>query len=189
MGYSFGMMSAVDPNWTGTALASAITEPVLRDLLEHWVEARGPRPMPTRGCIDPTRIPGCLPHLWIYRRGEDGEFTCILSGEEIRMAWGQPIVDKPAASFLGPDYQGVVKSRWNKVLNGPAIQHGMARTDDQFKHVERLVLPVADAEGRPVQVLGGSIYRFDRQFPTDKPVLPATRSASFYDTRTLELIA
>jgi hypothetical protein len=183
------MTSSRLPPSPAKTLDSAITEPLLRDLLGHWVEARGDRPMPSREDIDPSRIPNCLPHVWIYRLAVDREFYCVLAGEKIREAWGHSIMNKSAAEILGSDYETVVKERWNRVLNTPAIQHGFFRNGDQYKNVERIALPISDANGRPIQVIGGSIYRYDTLSARELPVLAATNTVHFYDTRDLVRIA
>jgi hypothetical protein len=177
------------PSSAAETLDSAIMEPLLRDLLGHWLEARGDRAMPSREDIDPSRIPKCLPHVWIYRLAEDGEFYCVLAGEKIRQAWGHSIMNKSAAEILGPDYQRVVKERWRRVLDTPAIQHGFFRSNDQYKNVERIALPISDANGRPIQVIGGSIYHYDTLSARELPVLAATNTVHFYDTRDLVRIA
>jgi hypothetical protein len=107
----------------------------------------------------------------------------VLAGEKIREAWGHSIMNKSAAEILGSDYETVVKERWNRVLNTPAIQHGFYRRGDQYKNVERIALPISDANSRPIQMIGGSIYRFDSLSGRDLPVLAATEAANFYHTR------
>ena len=166
-------------------LHSVVDQPVLHSLLDHWIEVRGTRVMPTRDDIDPTRIASSLPYLWICRRGEDGEFTCVLAGEEIQLAWGHSIMNRPMAEFFGDDYGSVVKGRLNRVLDTPAIQHAVFRVGDQLKSVERLCLPVADGDGRPIQVFGGSVYQFDQQQRPDPTLSLATKSPRFYHTQDL----
>lgn len=173
------------PRETGQTLDLAITLPLLRTLLDYWIELRGARPMPTRDQFDPSRIPSCLPNLWICRRGEDSDFTCVLAGEEIQLACGHTIMNRPLADFLGDEYRSTVKGRLNRVLDTPAVLHAVFGIGNQPENVERLCLPIADSAGRPVQVLGGSVYRFDRQLRSDPEVLQAAKSAAFYHTRDL----
>lgn len=166
-------------------LESAIKQPVLRTLLDHWVRLRGARQMPTRDQIDPTLMAACLPYIWICRRGDDGEFVCVLAGEEVQQAWGHSIMSRPLAEVFGDEYWSDVRGRLLKVLETPAIQHAVFQIEHRFKSVERLSLPVADGSGRPVQILGGSVYQFDRLARPDPGLSHATRSPVYYDTRSL----
>ena len=169
-------------------LESVIRQPVLRALLDHWVQLRGDRRMPSREEIDPTRIPACLPHIWICRRGDDGEFVCVLAGEEVQQAWGYSIMNRPLAEVFGDEYWSDVRGRLAKVLETPAIQHANFQIDERFKSVERLSLPVADRDGQPVQILGGSVYQYDRLARPDPDLSHVTRAPIYYDTQSLEPI-
>ncbi len=117
--------------------------------------------MPRRRDVDPTRIAKVLPHVWIYRRDPECVYRCVLAGEEIN-AWGDPINGRCAGEVMGPDFVTHVRRRLDRMLDEALLTHGIQRERSQYKRVERLAFPIADNDGAPIQIMGASIYRWDR---------------------------
>lgn len=149
----------------------------LRRVLEHWLTARGNAVIPTRARIDPARFAACLPHVWIFRLMPDGEFRCTLAGEAINSAWGRTIMNRTAREILGEDHEPVVNSRWRSVLGRPSIMHAVASRHRGRPEIEHLVLPVADAAGEAVQVLGVTAFAAEQPEP---PICETRTEATFY---------
>src|SRR3546814_14738311 len=66
----------------GNVMLPAIKTPRLRMLLEHYLEVRGTRRMPSRGDIDALRLGPALPIIWLsaYEHAP-GTFRYRLAGE------------------------------------------------------------------------------------------------------------
>jgi len=128
-------------------------------LLHHWLTARQGRTIPTRSAIDALAFVPVLPDCWIYRLEADGEFYCTLAGENVRRSWSKRLIGRPAGEVVGADYR-FIKQRWLLLLSRPALLYSTQMNLDLPKKSERLVLPVADADGVPRQILGCSRYEY-----------------------------
>lgn len=141
-----------------------IRHPLLRGLLRHWAEARQGASVPFRTAIDPARMPQSLPHLWLYRydSGRD-DFLCTLAGEDIRVAWGRPIMHRYLTEFMPVAVRDLVSARCRRILEMPALMTSSGPGDNpggQFKVAKRLVVPLLDADGACTIILGLSAYEY-----------------------------
>src|SRR3546814_9814398 len=73
----------------GNVMLPAIKTQRLRMLLEHYLEVRGTRRMPSRGDIDALRLGPALPIIWMSEyEPAAGTFRYRLAGEAVNEIWG-----------------------------------------------------------------------------------------------------
>jgi len=139
---------------------AGITDPRLRALLSHWLEARGDQAVPERRHIDPTRVAPLLAYMWICGKvpGTD-RFRFRLAGDEIRTLIGKPVagayIDElfpNAADDLVAALETVLRTPAIHYVNGPLYRDGARRIQ-----AERLALPVSE-QGALSTVLGATIF-------------------------------
>ncbi|RVU34767.1 PAS domain-containing protein [Hwanghaeella grinnelliae] len=129
-----------------------------KSVFRHWNDIRGDRQMPARSDIDPMEIRSALPCIWIYERADDGVFRCRLAGEEINTANGRSIQGLTAREIIGPKFDQILSKRWAYILDTPAIFHGNTTNSPARRVVERMCLPLSDAEGNPRFNMGVTDY-------------------------------
>lgn len=152
-------------------------------LFDHWLSLWSPGNIPRRKSIDPTAFPRSLPYIWIYRLLYDGDFNCVLSGEEINAAWGRNIKGMSSREIIGVEYD-TTHPRWLAVINYPAILYLSQLELGLPKRSERIALPLADDDGVIRSIIGLSIYTSHYGAWDDSPcVRPGT--VQFWDARTL----
>lgn len=165
-------------------LPTDFEDPLISDVLQHWKSIREDRPLPSRRSIDPTAIPQCLPHVWLYRyAAEEDDFICRLSGAEVNSAWGFSIMGMRTANLFTPENLTKLKRRWKIVLETPAVMHSKLTTlreTQSFKRAERLTLPLADDDGNPAFIFGVTHYIFDKYYDKEKAVAPPEEQPIFY---------
>ena len=158
----------------------AIKSASIKAAFLHWTRARAERLMPRRSDIDPLEMVEALPYAWIYRRNADGEFYCALAGAKIETAWGGTIMNKTALDIIGPKFYPRIKRRWLYILQEPAILYSELMESPLSRPVERLILPVSDKDGVPVQVLGISHYLYPQAGSYKLPIKTSGDEANFY---------
>ncbi|GAB4185472.1 MAG: hypothetical protein OHK0024_25680 [Thalassobaculales bacterium] len=143
-----------------------IVDPRIRLAWNCWRALLRPGRVPARSALDPLAMPAALPILWLFRREEDGTFILTLAGEAIREVWGaNRLMRRPVAELFPPDMWPALKARCDRILDLPAVQHAHRQLAPQrvgaHRSAERLMLPLADDNGRPTHILGASAYRLD----------------------------
>jgi hypothetical protein len=159
----------------------------LREVLDHWVDARGGRDMPRRSDIDPTHMAGSLPYVWMVDHDKaSDEFIVALAGDEIRRAWGRPLMRRDVREAIGASFKAAEGS-WRRVLSMPAIMHGVYFGQAAYGRVERLVLPVEGSDGEATRLLGATVYEVRAMSPLARlPAEPPQFDVRFYDLRSLQ---
>lgn len=163
------------------SLGNLIQSKPLRDVFDYWESMKSGDRMPLRSEFDPSRIKESLPYVWMYKRGEDGEFYCSLAGEEVQSAWGHGIIGLKASDILTDSYATVI-ARWEFVLARPAVAY-TTLADAKIvnsKPVYRLTLPLADDDGVPYIVFGVSHYYYPSEDARDIPIR-ANPSMEYFD--------
>lgn len=139
-----------------------IETPRLRMLLEHYLDARGERPMPSRRDIDPLRLGPVLPIIWISDYEPDaGTFRYRLAGEEVNEIWGFSVAGRLLSDFVPRERFGPTNDDFLKVLrdNVALIANGAVyRCSGRIGLGERLVLPLA-SDGVTADGLIGATHR------------------------------
>ena len=160
----------------------------LKAAFDHWSQAKGDQLMPRRGDIDPLKMVEALPYAWIYRLNDEGEFFCALAGAKIETAWGHSIMNRPALEIVGPNSYTRIRRRWRFLLEEPAILYSELMESPLARPVERLVMPVANKEGVPIQVLGISHYFYPQADSYKLPIRSSDAEANFYRATSYERI-
>jgi len=140
----------------------AIKSQRLRRLLEHYLEARGERHLPSRRDIDPTRLGPVLPIIWISEyESAAGTFRYRLAGEEVNQVWGRSVAGCLLSDFVLPErfkptneaFLKVMREEMALLASGPVY-----RCNDRIGLGERLVLPLA-SDGITADGLIGATHR------------------------------
>ncbi len=135
----------------------------LASLLDHYLEARGDRPMPGRRDIDALAIAPLLPHVWICEyQPAAGTFRYRLAGEEINAVFqgrvaGRLLSDLVAAEHfdaVNAGFLDVVRLRQAALTSGPIY-----RCLERVALGERLALPLSDDGETADGIIGATIRR------------------------------
>lgn len=142
-------------------LAGIRTE-CLRMLLEHYLEVRGDRHMPSRRDIDPMRLGPVLPIIWIsdYEPAA-GTFRYRLAGEKVNELWGQPVAGRLLSDFSPPERFEATNESFLKVMReGAALmaRGAVFRCSGRIGLGERLILPLS-SDGVAADGLIGATHR------------------------------
>ena len=147
------------------SLLESLTLPGHRAVTQHWLELyhAGGNRVPALSSLDPLQFPAALPDIWIVDLHDDGRFRFHLLGENM-IAWqgGNP----KGLSFediYTPDILPVVTQMARRVIEQPAISchqiMSMTRHWSLPIPVERIALPMADAQGRIRHLFGVTVFR------------------------------
>ena len=144
------------------SLVDAISSPMLREIAQHWNEARGLKPMPTWADLSPSVLAPHFKWLWGFHYDPaTGDFTGRLAGTNIR--------DWLGANFLGASLKEIHPPKvfqeshqmLSHIVTTPAASrfHGrLFKIGDKTIEGERICLPLA-ADGTVAGgVLGASYY-------------------------------
>lgn len=143
-------------------MVPAIKNQRLRTLLEHYLEVRGARRMPSRGDIDALRLGPALPIIWIsdYEPAA-GTFRYRLAGEEVNEIWGSAVAGRLLSDFAPPERFSATNESFLKILREETALIGSGaiyRCSDRIGLGERLILPLA-SDGVTADGLIGATYR------------------------------
>jgi len=125
----------------------AIRSQRLRTLLEHYLEVRGARRMPSRRDIDAVRLGPVLPIIWISEyESAAATFRYRLAGEEVNRVWGRSVAGCLLSDFVLPErfkptndaFLKVLREELALIASGPVY-----RCTDRIGLGERLVLPLS----------------------------------------------
>jgi hypothetical protein len=140
----------------------AIRSQRLRTLLEHYLEVRGARRMPSRRDIDALRLGPVLPIIWISEyEPAAGTFRYRLAGEEVNQVWGRSVAGCLLSDFVQPERFKATNDAFLKVLREEAalVASGpVYRCTDRIGLGERLVLPLS-SDGETADGLLGATHR------------------------------
>lgn len=145
-------------------------DPVLVGMLEHWramSEAAGGG-TPRRGDLDPAAIPTLLRHLQIHQREANGRFRCRLSGTAVVQQLGRDATGTYLDEAIRPEAVSGRTRIFNRALETgmPVVYSGVMEVPGRgMKAYQRLLLPLADAQGKPSFVL--SVMAFKMLGPMD----------------------
>jgi len=139
-----------------------IKTPRLRMLLEHYLEVRGDRRMPSRREIEPLRLGPVLPIIWMsdYEPAA-GTFRYRLAGEGVNEIWGVPVAGRLLSDFAPPERFTATNESFLKVLRDETAIIGSGavfRCSGRIGLGERLVLPLS-SDGVAADGLIGATYR------------------------------
>ena len=145
-------------------LLSRTSDSALRDVANHWNEARGARRMPGWSDISPRAIARHLPLIWSWKYDAATDvFVGRLAGEEIVQAFGENLRGKTGEEFFRNRGGEVLLARHRRVVTEPAFYHGHGAVFSHARRIvmgERIILPLADDGVHGDGILGATVYRF-----------------------------
>lgn len=151
------------------AFRARLTDQVLAKMLDHWCglsDAAGGTPK--RSELDPAAIPTLLRHLQIHQREANGRFRCRLSGTAIVQQLGRDATGTYLDEAIRPETVAGRMRIFNRALETgmPVVYSGVMEVPGKgMKAYQRLLLPLADAQGKPCFVL--SVMAFKTLGPMD----------------------
>ena len=135
--------------------------PLITEFVDYWLDLVRDGQLASRSDIDPMAIPGCLPHVWIYRaQPRLGLYQCELSGEAINTAWGQNIKGYNSLELFGHEGNGIVARRWRFLLENNVYAYSRFLGSYHAKSSERIAAPFLDEEGNANIIFGITIYDY-----------------------------
>lgn len=148
--------------------------PEVRTFLAAWMRARNGRLVPSKDDFDPTGMPRLLREMWIYERDPlQGGFTCRLAGEAVNRAWGFSLRGRTSGEIFPAADHDLIVGIWCDILDTPLVHYGIRErlTGTSLYSAERMVVPLADAAGRPTFVLGITRYALGSREDAAPPTL------------------
>lgn len=150
----------------------------LKVLEAYWHELRGPKTLPERRAIDPTRIDAALPYSFILERVAPGVGRLRVSGQKINDLMMMEARGMPLSMLFEPTERDRLQTYVEAGFADPAIvelllttQRGLSRP----KFTGRLLLmPLAGVNGIPTRALGAIVTegiqgRSARRFSIEGP--------------------
>lgn len=130
--------------------------------LDHYLDVRTERSMPSRRDIDPLSLGPVLPFIWLSDYEADaGTFRYRLAGEEVNAVFGLRITGKLLSEIVkGPRFSRVNELFLRVVNEGIALhaEGPVYRCTDRMTLGERLVLPLS-SDGQTADGLIGVTVR------------------------------
>jgi hypothetical protein len=156
-----------------SAFLATVENPALRAVAEHWRKARGAKPMPSWGDLDPAAMKPHLPIIWSWKYDRISDsFTGRLAGEQIVEAFGRQLRGAAMKDFFAGREYDTVLARFKRIVDGPAFMHCTGRV---FAHAgragrgERIALPLSDDGWHCSGILGATVYRVAVDDPRERP--------------------
>lgn len=146
-------------------LPDALTLPGHRAVARHWLALyrAADNRVPALGNLDPLQFSVALPDIWIVDLADDGRFRFHLLGQNM-ISWRSG--NAKGMSFeeiYPPEMLPVVNGMARRAITQPAVSHQqmLSRIRDWSLPipVERVALPMADAQGHIRHLFGATIVR------------------------------
>ena len=140
-----------------TETAHDPSDPDLKALHEYWAGKCGGRKMPSRSDIDPTEIPGLLPHVFIAEVHQPGRFRFRLVGTAICERWGENYSGKWLDELSLGEERDAVLQQYAHALQSAAPSYDSAEFTSEFGrylNYRRLLLPLSCDGETPTMLLG-----------------------------------
>jgi hypothetical protein len=133
---------------------------VLWGVFRYWRSKCRGRELPDRIDLDPTEIPGFLPHILLWDVLAGGGYRCRLAGTEIVESHGHELRGLTTAELHGAandriemEYGAVVRSRRPHFVERPMYWHHR-----HYKHYRRLLLPLSHGGNEVAMLLSTATY-------------------------------
>jgi hypothetical protein len=134
---------------------------LLRRFARFWGEARDGRLVPDFTDLDPVDMPWALQTIFVVERLDDRRLTYRLVGGEMSDRLGGGLVGKTAEDVFEAEYASHVNTRWNRVLDEPALCYAVTRHMTRAGRVlraRRFLAPARSSSGRIDRVVGVSAF-------------------------------
>ena len=90
----------------------------LRQLLDHYLEVRGEKRLPSRRDIDPVALGPVLPIIWVSQYdAAAGTFRYRLAGEDVNEVRGMSVAGRLLSDFVLPERFKVTNEAFLKVIH------------------------------------------------------------------------
>lgn len=169
------------------SILQVLHAPLLRSFAAHWFDRRGGRLVTLRRDFDIFSFPALLPHVFLYDYDPAArDLTLRLAGEEIRRILPNSRPGTPLARIMPPDYLVPVQDRYRRVCEEPAIMVASGRVFLRLGGAgigERLLMPLADDNGRVHQMIGATLYQIGEQTIEDRLFAREDVTATFFPLR------
>jgi len=162
-----------------------IVSPGLRQVAEHWHEARGDRLMPAWSAIDPSKIVRILPDIWAYSFDQTtGTFRAKLAGNNIVSRYAGHHAGKSIDELFSSPERDVIRTRFMRIATGPCFirDYGPIYTAaGRYGEGERIAMPLATDGLNVDAILGATFYRCEvAAAPVEDPISHLLDEANFY---------
>jgi hypothetical protein len=137
--------------------------PALRNIANHWREARKQQKMPGWSAIRPAAIAAQLPIVWSYSYDSTkNTFTGRLAGSKVAQIFGSNFrgIEMSAVNPTA-DFENLF-SICKRVISEPAIYYGVGvlfKRADQLCLGERIILPLAHDGLVPDGIIGATDFK------------------------------
>ncbi|NIA69861.1 PAS domain-containing protein [Pelagibius litoralis] len=144
-------------------MTQSIESGPLRNLLSHYLEARGSRRMPSRRDIDALKLGPVLPIIWVMEHEPAaGTFRYRIAGEEVNDAFGRSVTGHLLSELVAPDHFPTVTANFLRVIEEEAamIASGpLYRCTDRMAVGQRLALPLSDDGEKAGGIVGATLRK------------------------------
>lgn len=125
-------------------------------ILAYWTSLRDESAVPGSAQVDPRALKAHLPDLFILERLDRAVFAFRLAGTRMCQRFGRELRDHDFVRLFPTGQHGELIAQLNKALQTgePVVIGARAATLDETVEAEIMLMPLTDAEGRVVRLLG-----------------------------------
>jgi len=130
---------------------------VTRALFEYWDALRGSRAAPSRSEVDPGAIPSCLPHTFVLTFSPTLGHPFRIAGTAICTMFGSELACTPFQRLWTSEQRSAICGLVDALaqsLEGAAGGVTGRNAETETVELDMILLPLTDANGGAVQVLG-----------------------------------
>lgn len=148
-----------------SSLLDILTLPGHRTVALHWLSLyrAGGNQVPALRDLDPLQFPAGLPDIWIVNHDPDGRFRFHLLGQNMIDWHGSNPKGLSFEEIYTPALLPVVTEMVRRVIGQPAICYQQAQSVTRNRSlpvpIERIALPLADADGRVRHLFGVTVFK------------------------------
>ncbi|MCW0233912.1 MAG: PAS domain-containing protein [Ferrovibrio sp.] len=147
-----------------SSLLETLTLPGHRAATQHWLALyrAGDNRVPMLHDLDPLQFSAALPDIWIVDLDPDGRFRFHLLGQNMIDWHGSNPKGLSFEDIYTPEMLPVVTAMVRRVIEQPAVVYQKAQSVTRNRSlpvpIERIALPLADAEGRVRHLFGVTVF-------------------------------
>lgn len=139
-----------------------------RALVDHWLDlyrAAGGQ-LPALRAVDALRLGRHLPDICILDHEGGDTYRFRLAGENVCQFYGGEIRRRCLHELVEPRTGERLLAMARTILDEPAaVLHGLSSMLPEWNYsvaLQRISLPLADAEGQPRHIISATVFRYDR---------------------------
>ncbi len=126
-------------------------------ILAYWDSLNSESLVPAASAVDPRALKSHLPDLFMLERLDRAVFAFRLAGTRMCQRFGRELRDHDFVRLFPAKQHGEVLAQLNRALQtgeSVVIQAGAVMLDNTTVGAEIVLMPLTDAEGRVVRLLG-----------------------------------